>query len=62
MNNYVVKYLISKGIPLTLLNYLSLAYMGDVKSIEDLGPEDRAEFDELLEDGILVDTESKQAN
>jgi hypothetical protein len=62
MNNYVVEYLISKGIPLTVRNYIALAYLGDVRSLEDLGPEDRAEVDGLIEDGILVDTQSKQAN
>ena len=42
---------------------LSLARIhGDVTSIEELGREERAEVDELIEDGILVDRESKQAN
>jgi len=60
--NTVVSYMIAKRIPLTLSNYLSIAYLGDVSSLEDLGPEDRAEVDDMREDGILVDTESKQAN
>jgi hypothetical protein len=50
------------GIPLTVKHYLSLAYFGDITGLDQVGPEDRVEIDELIEDGILVDTESEYAN
>ena len=40
-------------IPPTLSNYLSLAYMGDVENLDDVGPEDRVQIDELLATGEL---------
>jgi hypothetical protein len=50
------------GIPFTVKHYLAVAYMGDVTSLEELGEENLVEILDLIEDGILVDTESKYAN
>ena len=61
-NNCVLEMMKKCGIPLTVKHYLSLAYFGDITGLDQVGPEDRVEIDELIEDGILVDTESEYAN
>jgi len=48
MDDFTLEYMIEEGIPLTVENYLGIAYMGDVESLDDLGPEDRVEIEELL--------------
>ena len=60
--DYTLKYLIEHRIPLTLENYLALAYMGDVESLEQLGPEDYVEIQALLDEAQLVDTKSRGVN
>jgi hypothetical protein len=49
----ILNYMKNEGIPLTLSNYLGIAYMGDVKSLDDVGVEDRVEIEELLATGQL---------
>lgn len=46
--DYVLAYLVENELPLTIRNYLGLAYMGDIADPEELGPEDAAEFSEIL--------------
>jgi hypothetical protein len=58
----VVDYMVQNHIPLTISNYLAINYMGDVKDLSEVGPEDRAEIERLLEDGFLVDTNSNDLN
>jgi hypothetical protein len=60
--NYTLRYLYAHGIVPTVRNYLGLEYMGDVSTLEDVGPEDRAEIDRLIADGFLVDTKSERVN
>jgi len=55
-------YLIEMKRPLTLKNYLALAYWGDAESLSDLGPEDLAEIEELLIENQIVRTESEELN
>jgi hypothetical protein len=50
------------GILPTVKNYIELAYMGDKSSLEELEGEERVYVDDLIEDGLLVDTESEYAN
>jgi hypothetical protein len=49
----ILNYMKNEGIPLTLSNYLGIAYMGHVKSLDDVGVEDRVEIEELLATGQL---------
>jgi hypothetical protein len=58
----VVAFLIKTKQPLTLKNYLSVAYMGDKQTLSEVGPEDLAEIESLLEDVQIVDTESEGIN
>ena len=55
MNNCVLQMMLKCGIPFTVKHYL--AYMGDVTSLEELGEENLVEILDLIEDGILVDTD-----
>ncbi len=57
----IIHKMIDAGLALTVKNYLTLAYFGDLVNLDDL-PETKAEIDQLVEEGILVDTESNQAN
>jgi hypothetical protein len=58
--NRTLRFLYFKNILPTVRNYLSVEFMGDVSRLEDVGPEDRAEIERLLENGLLVDTDSDQ--
>jgi hypothetical protein len=58
----VLDYMLKKKIVLTVEKYLELAYMGDISSLDEVGPEDRAEIEQLIEDGVLVDTKSNRVN
>jgi hypothetical protein len=58
----VVDFLIKTKQQLTLKNYLSVAYMGDKQTLSEVGPEDLAEIESLLEDAQIVDTESEEIN
>jgi len=60
--DYVVRFLIKTKRPLTLKNYLSVAYMADKQTLAELGPEDLAEIEELLAEHQLTDTESGEIN
>jgi hypothetical protein len=51
--DHVLNYLIKNRLPLTLENYLNVAYLGDKKSLRDVGAEDRAEILALLEEAKL---------
>jgi hypothetical protein len=59
--DYTLRYIYDKGILPTVRNYLSINY-GDITSLKQVGPEDFAEIDSLIEDGFLVDTESERVN
>jgi hypothetical protein len=61
-SNSTLRYLYANNILPTVANYLSLEFMGDISSLEDVGPEDRAEIEELIEDGLLVDTDNEFRN
>jgi hypothetical protein len=50
MSDCVLASMLKKKIPLTQRNYRELAYMGDKHSIEELGPEERAELPKGFED------------
>lgn len=60
--NYSLRYLYANNILPTVRNYLSVEFMSDVSRLEDVGPEDRAEIEKLIEDGFLVDTKSERVN
>jgi len=60
--NYTLRFLYSNNILPTVRNYLGLEYMSDVSTLEDVGPEDRAEIERLIADGFLVDTKSERVN
>jgi hypothetical protein len=51
--NHVIEHMQSRSLPMLLSIYLELAYMGDVSRLDEVGPEDRAEIEELLADGTL---------
>jgi hypothetical protein len=51
--------IITRGIPLTVRAYISWNWMGD-KTLQTLEAEERVEVLDLIEDGLLVDTESNQ--
>jgi hypothetical protein len=54
----IVDALIKMGQPLTVRNYIQLNTMGDASCLDDLEGEDRAEVEELVEEGLLVDTDN----
>jgi hypothetical protein len=54
----VIDYLIKMGYPLTVKNYLHVSYMGDASCLDDLEGENRAEVEDLIERGLLVDTDT----
>jgi hypothetical protein len=58
----VIEKLKKEALPLTVTNYLLFAYMGEVNSLAQLEGEDLCEVLELIEDGLLVDTESGAIN
>jgi hypothetical protein len=60
--NYTLRYLYGNNILPTVRNYLGLEFMGDVSTLEDVGPEDRAEIERLIENGLLVDTDTAFRN
>jgi hypothetical protein len=60
--NYTLRYPYANNILPTVANYLSLNYCGDISRLEDVGPEDRAEIERLIEHGFLVDTKSERVN
>jgi hypothetical protein len=60
--NHTLRFLYSNNILPTVRNYLSLEYMGDISTLEDVGPEDRASIERLIADGFLVDTKSEHVN
>jgi hypothetical protein len=57
--NYSLRYLYANGILPTVRNYIQLDTMGDASTLEELGPEARAEIESLIEIGLLVDTENQ---
>jgi hypothetical protein len=54
----IVDALIRMGQPLTVKNYIQLNTMGDASCLDDLEGENRAEVEELIEEGLLVDTDN----
>jgi hypothetical protein len=56
--NIVVDYLITMGYALTVNNYLQVSTMGDASCLDDLEGENRAEVEDLIEEGLLVDSDS----
>ena len=61
-SNRTLRYLYANNILPTVRNYLGLEFMGGVSTLEDAGPEDRAEIEGLIEDGLLVDTDNEFRN
>lgn len=62
-NNPVLEYMLKHHIPLTVHNYISLNWCGgEVSKLDDLGEEDYAEVQELVERNLLVDSESEFIN
>ncbi len=53
MIDHVVNFMVANGIEPTVDAYLELAFIGDVKSLDQLEPEDAAEIESLIEDGVL---------
>jgi len=60
--DYIIDFLVANKLPLTLKNYLEIAYMGDAEGLAELGPEDTADIEQLLLDAKIVDTPSKMAS
>ncbi len=60
--NHTLRFLYFENILPTVRNYLSVEFMGDVSTLEDVGPEDRAEIERLIEAGLLVNTKSERVN
>jgi hypothetical protein len=62
--NYTLHYIVSKGraLPATVDYYLQLDTMGDVGSLDELdeAPETRAEIEQLVKNGFLINTKSKR--
>jgi hypothetical protein len=54
--NHTLRYLCSNGILPTVRNYIQLDTLADASTLDDLGPETRAEVEGLIEDGLLIDT------
>lgn len=52
-DNYTLDYLIKIGQPRTVENYIRLDTMGDCSTLSELGPEDRAEVERLIREGLL---------
>ena len=55
LDDRVFGYMLSKAIPTTVNNYLTLSYFGEVQSPEELEGEQRAEYDSIAE--YLVDSD-----
>jgi hypothetical protein len=62
VSDLIVEYLIKTGQALTLDNYLNIAYMGDKRAIENIGAEDAAEIEDLLEDAMIADVPSNEVH
>jgi hypothetical protein len=58
MKDIIIDYMIENKIPLTIRNYIVINTFGDCHRIEELGPEDRADLESLIENGLLVDTDN----
>jgi hypothetical protein len=52
--DYTLRYLYDQGIVPSVKNYLEINYCGDITSLEQVGPEDLAEIESLIEDGFLI--------
>lgn len=61
MKDYVIDFMIASGILLTVANYCEINYGSPLK-LDDLLGEYRAEVSELVESGVLVETESRHKN
>jgi hypothetical protein len=62
VSDLIVEYLIKTGQALTLDNYLNIAYMGDKEAMANLGPEDAAEIEDLLEEAQIADVPSNEVH
>lgn len=56
--NHVLDFLIATGQALTVRNYIALNSMGDFSCVDELEGEDRAEVEQLIEAGLLVECEN----
>jgi hypothetical protein len=54
----IVEALIKMGRPLTVKNYIQLNTFGDASCLDELEGEDRVEVEDLIEEGLLVDTDN----
>ncbi len=61
MKDYVIDFMIASGILLTVANYCEINYGSPLK-LDDLLGEYHAEVSELVESGVLVETESRHKN
>jgi hypothetical protein len=59
--NAVIEKLIKEKLPLTVTNFIVFAFW-DESSLDELEGEDLCEVLEMIEDGLLVDTESGAIN
>jgi hypothetical protein len=60
--DHTLRYLYKNGMLATVENYIRLNFLGEFSTLDELGPEDRVEIDQLIEDGFLVDTKSQRVN
>ena len=60
--DHVLPKLYRDGVLPTVQNYLQLNYLGEITSLDQVGEEDRAEIDQLIEDGYLVNIASQRVN
>lgn len=61
MKNHVIEFMLANGILLTVANYCEINYGSPLK-LDDLLGEYYAEVEGLIEEGILVETESRHKN
>ena len=61
MKDHVIDFMIANGILLTVANYCEINYGSPLK-LDDLLGEYHAEVAGLVEEGVLVETESRFAN
>ena len=58
----VVEKMKEKHLALTVCNYITLAFWNGKTCLEELEGEDRVYVEELVEEGILVETPSNELN
>jgi hypothetical protein len=61
VKDYVIDFMIANGILLTVANYCEINYGSPLK-LDDLLGEYHAEVEGLIEEGILVETDSRHKN